>query len=413
MAHVALLCPPVPGHLNPMATLGRALIKRGHRVTAFQIPSARAAVEEQGLNFYPLSGSDAETASVAEAVSRLGGMTGLAAMRFSVQCGVALARSVCTHAPAAFSDTRVDLAVVDQNDPAGATVAQMMGLPFVNVASLPLNREPNVPPPFVPWTYNQSFITTALNTLAYCVFDRLIAPVNAVLNQHRRQWGLRPIRRPEDTFSSLAQLSQLTEEFDFPRISKPACLNYVGPFRDAGRPAVHFPYHRLDGRPIVYASFGTILRGSENSFQSIASACADLDLQLIISTKGASTISQDQLPGGPIVVESAPQLELLERAAICITHGGLNTVMESLSCGVPMLAAPVTNDQPAVAARLIRAGAGESLSASHLTTERVKSALERLLGNPEFRSNAHRLQASIRKAGGVERAADIIEGFIP
>jgi MGT family glycosyltransferase len=413
MAHIALLCPPVPGHLNPMATLGRALIKRNHRVTAFQIPSARAAVEAQQLEFCPLGEGESDISSLAEAVSKLGGKTGLGALRFSVQCGVALARSVCAYAPAAFEKTHVDLVVVDQNDPAGATAAQMIGLPFINVVSLPLNREFNIPPPFVPWSYDSRITTTIMNRLAYTVFDRLVAPVNSVLNEYRRPQGLAPVRRPDDTFSSLAQLSQLTEDFDFPRTSKPACLTYLGPFRDDGRPATPFPYDRLDGRPIVYASFGTILKASESTFQIVASACSELDLQLIFSAKNAGTVDQSRLAGNPILVESAPQLELLERAAICITHGGLNTVMECLSCGVPMVALPVTNDQPAVSARIRHAGAGESVSLSSLTAKKMSAALKRVLVDPAFRVNANRIRTSIQQAGGVERAADIIESFLP
>jgi zeaxanthin glucosyltransferase len=413
MAHIGLICPPVPGHLNPMATLGRVLISRNHKVTAFQIPSARAAIEAQRLNFYPLGDSEADASELSEAVDKLGRMTGLAALRFSVRCGVALARTVCRYAPTAFKKTNVDLAIVDQNDPAGATVAQMMGLPFVNVVSLPLNRDLKVPPPFVSWAYDEGIVTTLLNRLAYSIFDRLVAPVNAVLNDYRKHWGLTQIRRPDDTFSSLAQLCQITEAFDFPRASKPACLSYLGPFRDNCRPPIPFPYDRLDGRPIVYASFGTILQGNKHAFQTIASACSDLDLQLILSTKGARALDHAQLPGQPIVVESAPQLELLEQTAICITHGGLNTVMESLSCGVPMVALPVTNDQPAVSARVRQAGAGETLSPSHLTRKRMKAVLTRVLENPEFRLNAIRIQGSIQRAGGVEKAADIIENFLP
>jgi zeaxanthin glucosyltransferase len=151
MAHIGFLCPPIPGHLNPVATLGRALARRGHRTTAFQIPEARSAIEAQQLEFQPLGDGWPNTAAIAEAVARLGTLTGLSAVKFSVRCAASLANSICHYGPATIQRSGVELLVVDQNEPAGATVAQHLMIPFGNVLSgLPLNREAKIPPPFVP-----------------------------------------------------------------------------------------------------------------------------------------------------------------------------------------------------------------------------------------------------------------------
>jgi MGT family glycosyltransferase len=413
MAHIGFLCPPIPGHLNPVGTLGRALAKRGHRTTAFQIPAARRAIEAQQLEFQPLGEGASDTRAIAEAVAKLGALKGLSGVKFSVSCAASLANSICQHGPATIRNAGVQLLVVDQNEPAGATVAQHLELPFVNVlSSLPLNREAKIPPPFVPWAYTGHVLTTVCNAAAYAVFDRLIAPVNRALNEYRRNWNLLPIRRPDDTFSELAQLSQLTEDLDFPRASKPAALHYLGPFRDDAGPTVSFPYDRLSAKPLVYASFGTLQNSKKQSFRMVAEACADLDVQLVISTGRGCALEPAQLPGQPVVVEYAPQRDLLERAVLCITHGGMNTVMDSLGCGVPMVALPVTNDQPAIAARVRRAGAGEVLFPRRLTATRLKAVVRRVLEVPEYRARARQLKASIERAGGVERAADIVESVL-
>jgi zeaxanthin glucosyltransferase len=410
MAHIGFLCPPIPGHLNPVGTLARALARRGHRTTAFQIPEARRAIEAQQLEFQPLGEGAPDSRAIAEAVAKLGTLTGLSGVKFSIRCAASLANIICEYGPATIQNSGVQLLIVDQNEPAGASVAQHLKLPFLNVlSSLPLNREPKIPPPFVPWGYTGQIITTMFNTAAYAMFDRLIRPINRVLNEHRRLWGLPLVRRPDDTFSELAQLSQLTEGLDFPRVSKPAALHYLGPFRDDGGLPVPFPYERLNARPLVYASFGTLQNGKEESFQMVAAACADLDVQLVISTGRGCALEPTQLPGQPIVVDYAPQRDLLKRAAVCITHGGMNTVMDSLSCGVPMVALPVTNDQPAIAARVRYAGAGEVLFPRRLTTTGLKAAVRRVLEVPEYRGRARQLEMSIERAGGVARAADIVE----
>jgi zeaxanthin glucosyltransferase len=98
-------------------------------------------------------------------------------------------------------------------------------------------------------------------------------------------------------------------------------------------------------RPLIYASMGTLQNGVERVFQVIAEACAGLDAQLVLSL-GTGFENLAPLAGNPIVVGYAPQLELLRRSALTITHGGLNTVLESLSVGVPLVVIPVTNDQP-------------------------------------------------------------------
>jgi zeaxanthin glucosyltransferase len=73
------------------------------------------------------------------------------------------------------------------------------------------------------------------------------------------------------------------------------------------------------------------------------------------------------IPSNAIVVSKAPQIELLKRAALCITHAGINTALESLAQGVPMVAIPIGFDQPGVAARIAYHGAGEFVEVGDLT----------------------------------------------
>lgn len=109
----------------------------------------------------------------------------------------------------------------------------------------------------------------------------------------------------------------------------------------------------MTGQPLIYASLGTLQNRLQYVFQYIAQACVGLDAQLIISLGGGiSPESIPELPGSPLVVGYAPQLELLQKASLVITHAGLNTTIESLSHGVPMVAIPISLDQPGVAARI-------------------------------------------------------------
>src|SRR4029077_15954090 len=94
------------------------------------------------------------------------------------------------------------------------------------------------------------------------------------------------------------------------------------------------------------------------------------------------------LPGDPVVVGYAPQLDLISRSALTISHGGLNTALESLARGVPLVVLPVAYDQPGVGARVGGAGVGRSIPVGRLTVDRLRDAVRAVLGEPAYRERA-------------------------
>ena len=110
-----------------------------------------------------------------------------------------------------------------------------------------------------------------------------------------------------------------------------------------------------------------------------------------------------------MVTDFVPQAETLRRAAVCVTHAGMNTVMDSLAAGVPMLAIPIAFDQPGIAARIVHHGVGERLSRVLVSPGRVKASLARLLVEASFRDRARAIGRDIAASGGVALAADIVE----
>jgi zeaxanthin glucosyltransferase len=115
------------------------------------------------------------------------------------------------------------------------------------------------------------------------------------------------------------------------------------------------------------------------------------------------------IPSNTIVVSSAPQLELLKRAALCITHAGLNTALESLTQGEPMVAIPIGYDQPGVAARIAYYGVGEFVEVGDLTVERLAKLIQWVRKNPSYRDRAGYFQRVIVRTQGLDLAAGVIE----
>jgi zeaxanthin glucosyltransferase len=174
---------------------------------------------------------------------------------------------------------------------------------------------------------------------------------------------------------------------------------------------VDFPWDRLTGEPLIYSSMGTIMNGRADVFGTIAAGVANhRGTQLVLSIGDRLDPKQiGPVPSNAIIVNQAPQLELLKRASVCITHAGLNTVLESLAQGVPQVAIPVTFDQPGVATRIAAKKTGVTMPFEKLTSDHLSTLLGEVLDNGVYRENARRLQDIIAKTNGLSMAADIVE----
>ncbi|MFM7360447.1 MAG: glycosyltransferase [Cyanobium sp.] len=412
MTYFGMLCPAASGHLNPMTTLGHELRCRGHRVTLVGIADGRAAAEAPGLAFQSIGAESYPAGATRETLARIGELSGLGAFRATIRHLQASTQMLLREAPEALRAAGAEALLIDQVSFAGPTIAEVLDLPFVSVCcALMLNRDPVVPPLNTGWAYSPSRRARLRNELGHELIARLTAPITRVIVDHRAAAGLPPVPRGADPYSRLAQISQQPAEFEFPRRSLPACFHFCGPFADpASRPPAPFPWERLSGQPLIYASLGTIQNRLLGLFETIAAACRDLDVQLVIAL-GGGCVPEDlpPLPGDPLVVGFAPQLELLRRAALTITHAGMITVLELLAEGVPMVAIPIANDQPGVGARLAWSGSGAVVPLKRLSAARLRAAIERVLQEDSYRAEALRLQAAIRRAGGVSRAADVVE----
>src|SRR5262249_43047568 len=158
------------------------------------------------------------------------------------------------------------------------------------------------------------------------------------------------------------------------------------------------------------ASMGTLQNGILRTFRMIAEACTELEVRLVISLGGGQDPTLlGALPGDPVVVGYAPQLDPIQRAILTISHAGLDTALGSLAGGVPMVVLPVTYDQPGVGARVEYAGVGRSIPVARLTLERLRVAVRTVLDDPAYRVRAGMLRSSIEAADGLNRAADLIE----
>ena len=416
ISKIGVICPALWGHLNPMLSLAQELQRRSHQVIFYQIPELETKIADKGFTFFPIGKTEYPGNFLPQFVQELGRLKGIEIIRYWYAEQEKMTRVVCRDIPALIAENPVDLLLVDQVEPAGRAIAESLNIPFITICNaLVLNREAAIPPIFTSWSYQETLPGKLRNQIACYLGDSLISGYKKLILNYRSQWGLSPLSNHDILFanSSLAQLSQQPMAFDFPRKQLPSCFHYCGPFRDNTPSNVSFPYECLTGQPLIYASLGTLQNTRFNIFVCIASACQDLDVQLVISHGGGLTDEQvNQLPGNPLVVSYAPQLELLKKASLTITHGGLNTVLDALSLGVPLVVLPLGFEQPTIAARVKWTKTGEVLEGKQLNSANLKTTIQKVLNLTIYRENTLKIKQIISQKKGVMTAADVIDGVI-
>jgi len=412
---IGFLSLPVPGHLNPMTALARKLQSRGHDVVFISLADVAPFVEAAGLPFVPCPEEAYPAGSLGKLVRRLSELSGEEALHFTVNAMMkGYTASLFESLPDTLSEAAVDALVLDQYQPYAELIPMHLGMPFVQVSNaLHVDYTGRTPICFVDWPYQTGVDATARNMEGVRRARMLLEPVTAEAQAYARKVGLSvDWNNPHSTLSPLAWVTQCPREFDFGPAPDFPQFHYAGPFHDGrGRMDFDFPWQRLTSQPIVYASMGTLQNGLVDIFRSITQAAVGLkQLQFVLAVGGQLDPKQlGAIPANVMVVSYAPQIEVLKRSSLCITHAGLNTVLESLASGVPMLALPITNDQPGVAARIAEKKVGVVLSPDHASPQNFVAAINQVLGDSTFPDNVQRMQEAIHRIDGLSIAAGILE----
>lgn len=360
---------PLAGHVNPISAVAARLAGDGHEV-------AWAGSE---LMLRPMLGPDATILPTGHRLFREQGSSGLAAIK-SVWARYILpynkfilpgvARAVRAYEP--------DVLVVDQHAPAGAIVAHQHGLPWATMVCSAME------------------LTEPLRGL-----PKVVEWING---HYRTLWthaGLPAADFFDLRYSPHLVIAPTTPEL-LGRADFPPHFRFVGALT-ANRPPVPFPFDELDpDRRRVLVTVGTLSEQLATDFYRRAVAALDDTMQGIVVAPPADLPDP---PDNVIVVPRVPMLELLPRLDAVIAHGGLNTTIEALASGVPLVVAPMRNDQPETARQVVAAGAGVRVNFRRATTKDIATAVTTVFDDPAYRTAARRIAESFRVAGGAAEAA--------
>ncbi|HXP69755.1 MAG TPA: nucleotide disphospho-sugar-binding domain-containing protein [Candidatus Dormibacteraeota bacterium] len=406
---------PFSGHLNPMTGLARKLQSRGNEVVFFGVPDVEPFARAAGLDFVPYGEAEFPVGSIDRLYGSVATMRGFEVVRHTcMDLNPHLTRVTFDYLDEKITTTGVEALVIDTIHFFIELVPLSMSIPYVHIWNvLHLDFSGATPPSLFSSPLDTSPEGLKRNAENIQKMGAILGPLAEVARSYAKRVGLKVAwNDPGATVSKLAVITQTPKEFDFPGIPWPAHFHYAGPFHDdKGREPVPFPWGQLTGKPVIYGSLGTLVNGLGDVYKHILKAVEPVeDVQLILSVgNNISPESLGRIPANAIVVRSAPQIELLKRAALCITHAGLNTVLESLAQGVPMVAIPIAYDQPGTAARIAYHGVGELVELDELTTERLRGLIEKVLQDPSYRERAGYFRKVISKTRGLDVAANIIE----
>ncbi|MFI9723350.1 glycosyltransferase [Streptomyces sp. NPDC052396] len=379
MRRFLFVVPPLVGHINPAVAVAAELTRRGHRVAWAGLP---ALVEE-------LAGPGAEVHPCAApaGLHRPPGLRGVAALRFLWQDFLGpLATAMAPGVERAVAACHPDVIVADQQALAGALTAERLGIRCATSAT-----------------------TSAEFSAALDGMPKVAAWIHELLAGLRGTLG-DPARTHDPRFSPDLVLAFTTTALAG-ECTPPPQTRFVGPALAPRPEPAPFPWQRLDpGRHTVLVSLGTANTDLGARFLAeCAAAVRDRarQVQAVIADPGGV------LDGAPdddvLAVDRMPQLALLPRASAVVCHAGHNTVAESLTHGVPLVVAPIRDDQPVIAAQVTAAGAGIRVRFGRGDRRVIGAALDELLTAPQYRAAARRVQDSFRAAGGAAAAAAHLE----
>jgi MGT family glycosyltransferase len=180
---------------------------------------------------------------------------------------------------------------------------------------------------------------------------------------------------------------------------------FVGPSMEA---APHSVPAADDPRPLLYISMGTIFNDLPHFYRACFEAFGGTEYRVLMTIGKVDAASLGAAPSNFELCGFAPQLQVLPRASLFLTHGGMNSVSEALWHAVPLLVFPRHGDQHLVAARVTELGAGLTLRPPDIEPAKLRELADRVLREPAFRAGARRIAESFHAAGGPPRAAEEI-----
>lgn len=413
MARILLSVLPASGHVNPMIAIAQALQQAGHQIQVATDISYHAQLARTGLNPLIMPYPAGMIAKALEYLRRPAGWLSQI-KRHPPQSYFFMHLTELTHALVGHIDAfQPDVLLTDLNLYAGPIAAEARQLPYASYCAIVNTLVSRDAPPYgmgIDW-YPEGDVRRWLWPVYRLGMKAVLARYDHIVNRTRHQYGLPTVHGAMLAHSPFLALVPTTAAYEYPRRAIPPHMMYIGPVTTAERGEVHddFDWQWVDdGKPTVYISMGTIVDGAD-IFRNAVEATRGADWKAIIAIGREGDVRKyADAPSNVLIRNFVPQLALLEKVQAVVSHGGNNTVTETLLHGLPLVVIPNSADQPESAGRVKASGAGIRMRPREATSRRLRHAIEAILNEPAYRGAAQRIQASYQQCDGPVTAAQLV-----
>jgi MGT family glycosyltransferase len=386
---------PVHGHFNPTIPLVRELVRRGDEVIYYSTGEFAARIAATGATYRAYNNAFLpELGSVARRMDELAWLF----MRTTSE--------VLESDLEACRAERPDYLITDSVAPWGHWIGEILRVPAVtSITTFAFNRHVV--------RYGLAHGVRPRDRKVFLSKLRHIARAVRLMYRLRKRYGVKgPGLMGTMAGGSALSIVYTSRRFQPREETFDARYCFVGPLLEPRADGADFPWDWLQHRTVVYVSLGTLFNAEAGFYRHCFEAFRGLDAQIVLSTGARVEIDAlGEPPANVLVRAHVPQLEILRRASAFVTHGGMNSVSESLFNGVPVAVIPHMSEQEIVGRRVEELGAGVFVAKDAVTPDLLGASVERLLSDDRFAAGARALGQSFREAGGVERAADAIRAF--
>lgn len=388
---------PAHGHVNPSLPLVAELTRRGHTIIYYLTEGFRAKVEAVGAEFrlYARIHDDYFDGE------GLDGSRPMYAARHLIRTTAEILPELIESARA----EKPDCIMFDGMCPWGQLLPRIVGVPSVASLSLPPVGSMRA---LMNWHTIRSLVPMMVKDFGAA------QEASRIAGEIAKRYGV-PSLGLMGIINGLGDLSisYLSSYFQAYADSVSPTVRFVGRVMEDTPPDTSFPFDLARGRRIVYISLGSLINENVDFFKACIEAFTGADEYVIMSTgRGISPQAFGTPPENIAIYEWVPQIDILKRAALFITHGGLGSVSDGLYFGLPLLLVPQQDEQTFTAMRVVELGAGLMLRKTQVTAQTIRDLSKRLLSDPKYKQESARIGETMRGAGGVARAADEIETLL-
>ena len=381
---IAWFCIPAHGHTNPTLGLVKEMTGAGHEVTYFSYEKFREKIEETGAAFVSCDDHDMDI-DAKDGGNRVG-----KDLAFSIGLIVEATLGMDDLMSRVISDMKPDLIVADSMAFWGKLAAMKYGIPYVcSTTTFAFNR------------YSAKYMDQGMGGLFRTLFA--MPKINKQLKRLRAKGY--PVKNFLELISNDNETSTIvytSKEFQpyAETFSDKYC--FIGP---SMRP-VKEPVEKT-AEKTIYISMGTVVSNRE-MYKNCVEALRDTGYQVIVSMGETANEFRD-LPANIQVYDSVDQMAVLSIADAFVTHCGMNSASEGLYYNVPLVMAPQTPEQMAVAKRTEELGAGVMLPTSGSSAEDIRNAVGKVLNDSAYKTAAAKISDGFKRCGGVKEARAFLE----